>query len=79
MLLVRFALFDAGFWNVSHNDILLITPRLVEKFESITGKVIKRKNSKAVSFPAKDQQAVVEAVAAVMAEYLPEYGRAEGF
>ncbi len=42
----RRALKIAGFWGVSHNDILLVTPHLVKKFESMAGggKIIRQKN-----------------------------------
>lgn len=72
----RRALKIAGFWGVSHNDILLITPHLIEKFEHITGsKAIRRKDLQ-VCFPAKDQQVLIDVVLKVMAEHLPQYARA---
>ena len=68
------ALIVAGFWNVSHNDVLRITPYLVEKFENSGKKAIKRKDSQ-VCFPAKDRETVINVVVQVMAEMLPSYSR----
>ena len=70
----RRALVIAGFWNVTHNDVLLITPRLVEKFERVVGKTIRHRDFQ-VCFPAKDQPVLIDLVAEVMAEHLPQYER----
>jgi hypothetical protein len=66
------ALVVAGFWNVSHNDVLSITPYLVAKFEEYGGKAIRRKNEQ-ICFSAKDRKALIKVVAEVMAEHLPGY------
>jgi hypothetical protein len=66
------ALVIAGFWNVTHNDVLQITPHLVSKFEDSGKKVIRRKDAQ-VCFSAKDRAALIKAVVEVMAEHLPDY------
>jgi hypothetical protein len=73
------ALVLAGFWNVSPNDLLRITPHLVSKFESFTGGggVIRRNNLQ-LCFPAKDQSILIDVVVEVMAEHLPQYVRQPG-
>jgi hypothetical protein len=70
------ALIIAGFWDVSHNDVLRITPHLVERFENAGKRAIKRKDSQ-VCFPAKDRETVISVVVQVMAEMLPHYKAVE--
>lgn len=75
----RRALVLAGFWNVSPNDLLRVTPHLVSRFESFTGVggVIRRTNLQ-LCFPAKDQSILIDVVVEVMAEHLPQYVRQPG-
>jgi hypothetical protein len=75
----RRALKIAGFWDVQHNDILLVTPHLVKRFESVVGEggIIRPKNNMMqVCFPAKDQKVLIDVVVEVMTEFLPQYARA---
>jgi hypothetical protein len=72
----RRALVIAGFWNVSHNDVLLITPHLVAKFESLDGKIIKRRESQ-VCFQVDDPKVLIDVVIQTMSEYLPSYKRTQ--
>jgi hypothetical protein len=75
----RRALKIAGFWDVQHNDILLVTPHLVKRFESVVGegKIIRPKNNMMqVCFPAKDRKVLIDVVVEVMTEFLPQYARA---
>ena len=72
----RRALKIAGFWDVQHNDVLLVTPHLVKRFESVVGegKIIRPKNNMMqVCFPAKDQKVLIDVVVQVMTEFLPQY------
>jgi hypothetical protein len=65
----------AGFWGVSHNDVLRITPHLVERFERVAGKRVAQPKDSQVCFPAKDQRVLIDVVLEVMAEHLPGYER----
>jgi hypothetical protein len=70
----RRALVIAGFWDVSHNDVLFITPHLVARFERMDGKIVKRKDSQ-VCFQVKDPQVLIDVVVEIMANHLPQYQR----
>ena len=74
----RRALVIAGFWNVSHNDVLLITPHLVAKFKERldSGKknVIKHKESQ-VCFQVEDPKVLIDVVIETMSKHLPLYER----
>jgi hypothetical protein len=71
----RRALVIAGFWNVSPNDVLLITPHLVAKFEGLEdGKAVKHKDSH-ICFHVKDLQVLIDVVIETMSTYLPGYVR----
>ena len=70
----RRALVIAGFWDVSHNDVLFITPHLVARFEGMDGKIVKRKDSQ-VCFQVKDPQVLIDVAVEIMAKHLPQYQR----
>ncbi len=75
----RRALVLAGFWNVAPNDILSITPHLVNRFESVSGCKAVQHAKLQVCFPAKDKAVLIRVVADVMAEHLPHYSRTGEF
>jgi hypothetical protein len=77
-ILPRRALTLAGFWNVLPNDLLEVTPALIEAVEAKGGSVVRREGLQ-TCFRGKEQRLVVDAVLEVMALRLPQYQRrAEG-
>ena len=61
----------AGYWNIEHNDLLAMTPVLVDEVESRGGRVIRRKGMN-VCFSAQDKNIVKEAAAEVVSGMRPE-------
>jgi hypothetical protein len=64
----------AGFWNLAPNDLLSITPALVQSVEQRGGTVVRRDGMQ-VCFAAHERALLIEAAVATMAEGLPQYHR----
>ena len=69
-ILPRRALTMAGFRNMLPNDVLTITPIMVEAFEREVGPAIHQPNVH-VCFPAKDKDCLLKIVARLMEIHLP--------
>jgi hypothetical protein len=68
----------AGYWNVAHNDILAMTPALVQEVEAKGGRVI-RKRGMNVCFAACDADIVRETAAELIQRMMPQkYARRRG-
>ena len=77
-VLPKRALSMAGFWNLCPNDLLFVTPHLIEAVEERGGEVVRREGSH-VCFTVRDRSLLVEAAVDTMAKHLPQYQRrAEG-
>lgn len=64
----------AGFWNLTPNDLLHVTPALVQTVEARGGEVIRREGLQ-VSFSDKDKALLVDAAVETMSRVLPQYIR----
>jgi hypothetical protein len=64
----------AGFWNLAPNDLLSITPALVQSVEQRGGTVVRRDGMQ-VCFAAHERALLIEAAMATMADGLPQYQR----
>ena len=73
-ILPRRALTLSGFWNVLPNDLLEVTPILIEAVQAKGGSVIRREGLQ-TCFRGNDRRLVVEAVLEVMALRFPQYQR----
>jgi hypothetical protein len=73
-ILPRRALTLSGFWNVLPNDLLEVTPILIEAVKAKGGSVIRREGLQ-TCFRGNDRRLVVEAVLEVMALRFPQYQR----
>ena len=76
VILPKRALSLAGYWNLSPNDLLMVTPSLVMAVEQRGGTVIRREGMR-VCFPSEDQRVVIAAALEVMESQLPHYQRRE--
>jgi hypothetical protein len=74
VILPKRALSLAGFWNLSPNDLLSVTPALVQSVQKRGGAVIQR-DGMHVCFAAQEQALLVDAAVETMAECLPQYHR----
>jgi hypothetical protein len=74
-IVVKKALNLAGFWNVHPNDVLMLTPRLVEEFERETGICPIHGAGVPVCFPAAERERLVDILARLMPRELPKYRR----
>jgi len=68
----------AGFWNLAPNDLLTVTPALIQSIEQRGGTVVRREGMQ-VSFPKAERALLIEAAVATMAECLPHYRRRDDF
>ena len=68
----------AGFWNLAPNDLLSVTPALVQSVEQRGGAVVRRDGVQ-VCFEAHGRDLLIEAAVATMAEHLPQYKRRTEF
>jgi hypothetical protein len=73
-ILPKRALSLAGFWNLSPNDLLCVTPILIQAAERLGGTVIRRDGLQAC-FSSHDRALLVDAAVETMAEHLPQYVR----
>jgi hypothetical protein len=73
-ILPKRALTLAGYWNVSSNDILTVTPALVAAVEARGGSVLRR-DGMHLCFHGRDRSVVIEAALEVMPQELPQYRR----
>ena len=74
VILPKRALSMAGFWNLLPNDLLSITPALIEAVEQRGGTVIRREGMH-VCFSSADAALVIDAAVDVMGRLLPHYCR----
>lgn len=74
VLLPKRVLSLAGFWNLSPNDLLLVTPALIDTVQQRGGTVIQR-DGMHVCFSAQEKPLLIEAALQAMADYLPQYKR----
>lgn len=74
VLLPKRVLSLAGYWNLSPNDLLLITPILVNSVQARGGTVVRR-DGMHVCFSKHERELLVEAAIQAMAETLPQYQR----
>ena len=61
----------AGYWNIAHNDLLVMTPILVQEVEALGGKVI-RKRGMNVCFASRDVDIVSDTAADVVQRMMPQ-------
>ena len=75
-ILPKRALSLAGYWNIMPNDLLAVTPALIEAIEQRGGTVIRREGMH-VCFSLKEQALVTSVVLEVMERLMPHYKRRE--
>ena len=73
-ILPKRALSLAGFWNLMPNDLLLITPVLIQAVEA-RGGIVFRREGRQVCFSDKDKPLLIEVAVETMAHVLPQYKR----
>lgn len=73
-VLPKRALSLAGYWNLTPNDLLRVTPALILAVEKRGGTVIRQEGRQA-SFSGTDRAMLVEAAVETMAELLPDHPR----
>ena len=73
-LLPKRALSLAGFWNLEPNDLLHVTPALIEAVERRGGTVVRREGLQPC-FTASERALVVDVAVQAMADHLPHYRR----
>ena len=73
-VLPKRALSLAGYWNLTPNDLLCITPTLIQTVERMGGTVVRREGMQAC-FAPNDRALLVEAAIEVMEANMPHYSR----
>ena len=73
-LLPKRVLSLAGYWNLSPNDLLLITPILVNSVQSRGGTVVRR-DGMHVCLCKHERALLIDTAVQVMTEHLPQYQR----
>ena len=73
-VLPKRALSLAGFWNLMPNDLLLVTPALIQAVAARGGTVIRREGRQ-VCFSDQDKPLLIDAAVETMANVLPQYKR----
>ena len=73
-ILPKRALSLAGYWNLTPNDLLTVTPALIQSVEKRGGSVIKR-DGMHVCFSSQDKSILLEAAMETMGSVLPHYTR----
>ena len=73
-ILPKRALSLAGYWNLTPNDLLCITPALIQTVERMGGTVVRREGMQAC-FASNDRALLVEAAVRVMETNMPHYVR----
>ena len=74
VLLPKRVLSMAGYWNLSPNDLLRITPILVDTVQQRGGSVVRRDGMN-VCFAFHERALLIEAAIHTMTETLPQYER----
>lgn len=75
-ILPKRALSLAGYWNIMPNDLLAVTPALIEAIEEKGGTVIRREGMH-VCFTLKERDLVTSVALEVMDRMMPHYKRRE--
>ena len=73
-ILPKRALSLAGFWNLDPNDLLRITPILIETVGQRGGTIVRREGMQPC-FASSERELVVETAEQVMARYMPHHTR----
>ena len=64
----------AGFWNLAPNDLLSVTPTLVESVQQRGGTIVRR-DGMHICFSAQERALLIDAAVETMTECLPQYQR----